>query len=95
MRYATGQGNLDEQDTKDSRSSALFEFNVSQSDLDLLKSSKKQGPTRKFGDDSLQSRHFVLFLFFIGVILIRSVANTGLSLLMWSHDRTSRPGLLS
>lgn len=55
IRYATGKGSLDEKDTEEGEVSPLFEFNVSVSDLELLKSSKRQGPSKKFGDDSLQS----------------------------------------
>lgn len=55
LRYATGQGALDERDTEEGSVSPLFEFNVSVSDLELLKHSKKRGPSKKFGEDSLQS----------------------------------------
>lgn len=33
----------------------LFDFNVSKDILDQLKASKKRGPSKKIGDDSLQS----------------------------------------
>lgn len=55
MRYATGEGALDARDAEDSSVSSLFEFNISLTDLELLKNLKRRGPSKKFGDDSLQS----------------------------------------
>lgn len=59
IRYATGEGNLGETDAQEGSGSALFDFNVSASDLEMLKNGKKRGPSKKVGDDSLQSMFFI------------------------------------
>lgn len=55
IQYLTGEGSLGESVPNNC---GLFNFNVSKDDLKLLKASKKLGPSRKVGDESLQSSFF-------------------------------------
>lgn len=56
--YSTGQGSMMPDGTQEDLDRGLFEFDPPNSDLGMIKSLKKRGGRKMFGDDSLQCKMF-------------------------------------
>lgn len=56
IRYSTGQGSIDRTMDHDLGDVGLFEFDIGESQRDMIKSLKKRGAKKLFNNDSLQGK---------------------------------------
>lgn len=56
IRYSTGQGSIDHTFEKEGADVGLFEFEISESQREMIKALKKRGAKKRFDSDSLQGK---------------------------------------